>query len=159
MTKSLLFTFALALLAGCGAGDESDDASTADGLKYIGAVLTVTTTGPGRVTSAPAGIDCASTCRAAFEWSSAVELTATPAPGASFAGWSGVCSGTTTKCIVTMSGARSVSAVFSASAPPPPGSFGPNTPEGQGYADGAAATANSAAFQRAIDHATRRANA
>ncbi len=76
--------------------------------------LTVTKagTGSGRVTSSPAGIDCGATCSAAFDGDTGVTLTATPAVGSSFAGWSGEgCSGTGT-CTVAMTQARNVTATF-----------------------------------------------
>jgi alpha-tubulin suppressor-like RCC1 family protein len=68
-------------------------------------------TGTGVVTSAPAGINCGSTCSAAFASSSTVTLTAVPASGSAFSGWSGACSGSAT-CSVTMSAAKSVTAAF-----------------------------------------------
>src|SRR5207302_100401 len=64
------------------------------------------------VTSAPAGISCGATCAAAFPSGAAVPLTATPAAGSTFTGWSGGgCTGTGT-CSVTMSAAQSVTATF-----------------------------------------------
>ncbi len=69
-------------------------------------------TGSGSVTSSPAGIDCGLTCSASFSEGTVVTLTATPAAGSTFAGWSGGgCSGTGT-CQVTMSAAESVTATF-----------------------------------------------
>jgi hypothetical protein len=68
-------------------------------------------TGSGTVTSSPAGIDCGSTCTAGYTSGTSVTLTATPAAGSVFAGWSGACSGTGT-CTVAMSAARSVTATF-----------------------------------------------
>ena len=67
-------------------------------------------TGTGTVTSAPAGIDCGATCAAAFASGTAVTLTAQPAPGSTFAGWGGDCTGAT--CTVGMAAARSVTATF-----------------------------------------------
>jgi hypothetical protein len=76
--------------------------------------LTVTRKGAGAglVTSAPAGIDCGSTCAASFTTGTQVTLTATPAPGSVFAGWSGACSGTSPICTTTVSQARTVGARF-----------------------------------------------
>jgi protein MpaA len=69
-------------------------------------------TGSGTVTSSPAGIDCGSTCSAVFPSGTEVSLTATPASGSTFAGWSGAgCLGTGS-CQVTMSAAESVTATF-----------------------------------------------
>jgi hypothetical protein len=69
--------------------------------------------GSGTVTSNLSGIDCGSTCSAAFSTGTSVTLTAAPASGSAFTGWGGDCSGTGT-CQVTMDGARVVKANFSA---------------------------------------------
>jgi hypothetical protein len=86
-----------------------------DGENPVFHTLTVsrTGTGTGTVTSAPAGIACGTTCSAGFLAGTVVTLTATPAPGSSFAGWSGACTGTGT-CTVTMSAPRAVTAAFTA---------------------------------------------
>src|SRR5438128_24597 len=53
--------------------------------------------GIGTVTSSPAGISCGATCAAAYSSGTAVTLTAAPAAGSTFSGWSGGgCSGTGT---------------------------------------------------------------
>ncbi|MHB1312700.1 MAG: InlB B-repeat-containing protein [Gemmatimonadaceae bacterium] len=68
-------------------------------------------TGTGSVVSAPAGIDCGATCSAVLTVGTTMTLTATPASGSTFAGWSGACTGTGA-CTVTMSAARAVTAEF-----------------------------------------------
>lgn len=73
--------------------------------------LTVTSTGPGRVTSNPAGIDCGSDCQQSFPAGSLISLSATPDPGFAFSGWSGACSGTG-PCAVAMNANQTVSATF-----------------------------------------------
>ena len=73
--------------------------------------LTVTRTGGGTVTSSPAGVYCGAACTASYDAGSMVTLTASPDSGATFAGWSGACSGAGT-CTVTMDTAKSVSARF-----------------------------------------------
>jgi hypothetical protein len=60
--------------------------------------------GPGTITSKPAGIDCGSVCTANFPGGSSVALAAVAATGSSFIGWSGACSGTASTCIVLSSG-------------------------------------------------------
>ena len=73
--------------------------------------LTATLSGSGSVTSSPAGIDCGGDCSESYVSGTAVTLTATPASGHVFGGWSGACSGTSS-CQVTMSSAKSVTATF-----------------------------------------------
>jgi|GEM_PF-6913288 hypothetical protein len=67
--------------------------------------------GSGTVTSVPAGISCGSKCSAVFASGTKVVLTANPASGSTFSGWSGACSGTSA-CTVTLSSAASVTATF-----------------------------------------------
>jgi hypothetical protein len=69
-------------------------------------------TGSGTVSSDPAGIDCGTTCSADYDYNTVVTLSASADPGSTFTGWSGGgCSGTG-DCVVTMDGARSVTAEF-----------------------------------------------
>ena len=68
--------------------------------------------GSGSVTSDPAGIDCGTSCEAAFSLGETVTLTATPDPGSTFSGWDGGCAGKAPTCTVTMSHASSVDARF-----------------------------------------------
>lgn len=69
--------------------------------------------GKGAVSSSPAGISCGATCSATFASGTALILTARPASGSTFAGWSGACSGKTA-CHVTLSAGKSVTAKFTA---------------------------------------------
>ncbi len=92
--------------------------------------LTVAETGSGTgtVTSAPAGINCAPTCSASFASGTQITLTATPADGSSFAGWSGAgCSGTAT-CSVTLTAAQTVTATFNSSNSPVTITVAPGSP-------------------------------
>ena len=70
--------------------------------------VSVKVSGPGTVTSNPAGIDCPGSCTAMFARGAA--LIATPHEGAIFRSWTGACSGTGA-CMAT---GGSVSAAFSA---------------------------------------------
>jgi len=67
--------------------------------------------GKGTITSSPAGVTCGLGCRHSFPYGSTVTLTATPAAGSRFAGWSGACKGTR-KCKVLMTSAQIVKARF-----------------------------------------------
>ena len=75
--------------------------------------LTVTTNGNGTVTSFPPGITCSDDCSEPYPIDTEVRLTATPAQGTIFTGWSGPCEGLGS-CQVTMSEAHDVTATFSA---------------------------------------------
>jgi uncharacterized repeat protein (TIGR02543 family) len=68
--------------------------------------------GRGRVTSAPGGIDCGGDCVERYPQGTQVVLTATPAPGHTFAGWTGGgCTGTA-PCTVTLTANTTVTARF-----------------------------------------------
>jgi Divergent InlB B-repeat domain len=70
-------------------------------------------TGAGTVATTPAGISCGTVCTASFPVGTVVTLTATPAAGSTFAGWSGGCAGTA-PCTVSGNGSVAVTATFSA---------------------------------------------
>ena len=70
------------------------------------------TKGNGSITSSPEGIDCGSTCTYAFTKKMIIKLTATPAEGARFGGWSGACTGKKLTCSVRLTGNKSVKAKF-----------------------------------------------
>jgi uncharacterized repeat protein (TIGR02543 family) len=76
--------------------------------------LTVAVTGHGTVTGG--GITCGngrSACTARQRQGASVGLTATRAPGATFVGWGGACTGKTPTCTVEMDAAKRVTAAFS----------------------------------------------
>lgn len=69
--------------------------------------------GAGRVTSSPAGLDCAPSCVASFLTGERVTLTAAATPGSLFSGWSGGgCSGAAPCTVLIGPDTRDVSAVF-----------------------------------------------
>jgi len=83
-------------------------------------LLEVTISGYGTVTSSPAGIDCGADCSQPYAAGTSVTLTATPASGRIFLGWSnGVCSGTGT-CVIKMDQDQSIQASFLPSPGQPP---------------------------------------
>lgn len=73
--------------------------------------VTVAGAGSGDVTSVPAGIACPGDCTESWVLTQVVQLSATPAPGSYFSGWSGACSGTGA-CSFTMATDRAVTANF-----------------------------------------------
>ncbi|HEV7518973.1 MAG TPA: NHL repeat-containing protein [Thermoanaerobaculia bacterium] len=80
--------------------------------------------GSGEVTSRALGIECAGVCEEELPAGAQLTLTAAPAPGSSFAGWSGAGCGGAGGCVVQMDEAASVSARFEArpapaTVPPP----------------------------------------
>jgi M6 family metalloprotease-like protein len=74
--------------------------------------LDVAVTGDGAIRGAASGIDCPGACNRLFTTrGDAVTLTAEPADGQVFGGWTGACTGTG-PCGVTMEGPRTVGARF-----------------------------------------------
>lgn len=81
-------------------------------------VVTLSKSGQGAVASTPSGIYCDQSCTSAsynFASNSSIVLTATPATGYSFAGWSGACSGTGNCSISAGTDAANVMAMFNTS--------------------------------------------
>src|SRR5439155_21371057 len=88
-------TNTLTVKARDGAGNTAMDALTVTFTPPFALTVSKAGTGTGTVTSAPAGITCGVTCSASFASGTAVTLTAAPAAGSTFSGWSGGgCSGT-----------------------------------------------------------------
>ncbi len=115
MRRNLYIFFSIGLmsfLVGCSGGTNSGTGSGSGSTYQL--TVTASGTGGGSITSSPAGINCGTTCVAAFSAGTVVTLTAAPASNVAFAGWSGGCSGTST-CSVTMNGPTSVGAKFTAS--------------------------------------------
>jgi hypothetical protein len=73
--------------------------------------VTLAGAGSGSVASDPAGIACGSDCSEAYVQGIVVTLTATPAPGSFFVGWSGDCTGSAT-CQPVLDVDRAVTATF-----------------------------------------------
>ena len=80
-------------------------------------IITVTLagTGSGTVASPDLGINCGADCEEGYAPNIAVGLTATPAAGSVFAGWSGACTGTDTVCSVLTGPPQTVTATFNRS--------------------------------------------
>ena len=91
-----------------------DRASSVTATFDSSATISVSTIGNGRVTSAPAGIDCGTSCSASFPTGSSVVLTALPAAGNVLRAWSGACTGTATSCTLSARGSLSTTATFAA---------------------------------------------
>jgi Divergent InlB B-repeat domain len=94
----------------------------------VAATLTLRVTGSGRVVGP--GIECgagSTDCSEPYAASRAVYLTASPASGATFAGWGGDCGGSSPTCSLVMSAAKTVTAAFdqaSTRKPDPPAATG-----------------------------------
>lgn len=74
--------------------------------------LTVGKTGTGTVSSTPSGINCGTDCTENYAQGSTVTLTASPAAGYIFSGWSDACSGTDPVCTLNMDGSKKAVAKF-----------------------------------------------
>ncbi len=104
----LVLALALALaLAGCGGGSSGGDGGP--GPQAL--TVVIGGAGGGSVASAPAGISCTTGCSGSFAAGTDVTLTAEPAPGSVFAGWSGGCTGAGS-CTVRLDTAKTVTATF-----------------------------------------------
>ena len=96
-------------LAACGGGGGGD--TPPDQLPQP-VTLSVALAGSGTVTSVPPGIACGTDCSEPYAAGTSVTLTAAPAAGFQFSGWSAAgCPGTGT-CVVTMNAATTVTATF-----------------------------------------------
>lgn len=111
------------LLAGCGSGSKASTITGNDPPPPTSFQVTVIAppANAGVITSTPAGIECSgnggdasNVCMATFATGTHVTLTATAAPGYSFNGWSGACSGVS-NCVVTVTTAMTVTPAFVAS--------------------------------------------
>jgi len=81
-------------------------------LRQFAVTVTRAGGGTGTVTSSPAGINCPADCTENYNYNQLVTLTAAPATGSTFTGWSGGgCTGTTT-CIVQVTAVTNVTATF-----------------------------------------------
>ncbi len=75
--------------------------------------LTVSLAGAGSVSSSPGGISCGATCTASYNPGTQVTLTAAPAPGSMFSGWTGGgCSMDPAPCTVALNATTGVTATF-----------------------------------------------
>lgn len=74
--------------------------------------VSMTGTGSGKVTSSPAGIDCASDCSESYGAGDDITLTATEDAGSKFIGWSGCNSVSGNTCAVTMDTDKKITALF-----------------------------------------------
>ncbi|HEU4556554.1 MAG TPA: putative Ig domain-containing protein [Longimicrobium sp.] len=76
-----------------------------------GATLQLSMTGPGTVSgTGPFGAPCTESCIRVLPYGTTVTLSAQPAAGKAFSGWSGDCTGST--CTLAMQGDRAVSVAF-----------------------------------------------
>ena len=115
----LLYSISCPSAGNCTAAGAYGTGSSQEGLLIGGSPPTVKLdvamdgTGTGSVTSAPAGIDCGSSCSVSFDAGTALTLTATPSPGSRFGGWSGGgCSGTGSCVVDTGISEQTVTATF-----------------------------------------------
>jgi hypothetical protein len=80
--------------------------------------------GTGSVVSDPPGIDCGADCSEAYTGETVITLTATPAAGSVFTGWSAPDCPGTGPCVVTLPEGRNITATFEN--PPPVANAGPD---------------------------------
>src|SRR5712671_5268381 len=99
------FTGWIGACSGTGGCDLNISGETRVGASFAAGQVTIevqlTGTGSGRVTSAPAGIDCPGTCAMAMAPGTVITMSQTARTDSSFIGWGGGCSGLS--CVVTAS--------------------------------------------------------
>ena len=76
--------------------------------------LTITKTGSGNVDSSDKRLSCGNKCVSPYTAGSVVTLTAKPASGSVFTGWTGACIGANPSCAVAVNGHVEANAVFAA---------------------------------------------
>lgn len=110
--------------------------------------LNISKDGLGTGTVTGSGIDCGSDCTEEYDEGASVTLQANPAADATFAGWSGACTGTGS-CTVIINGAKEVNATFNQSRSNDPNAIyvTPN--------DSLSAALRTALDRRAQGHSTR----
>lgn len=111
----------IGLLSACGGGNSSGNSSSSSATPSGGTntapgpqTVVLTVGGSGDVASNPAGINCSNAttaCSQAFAAGTSVALTATPATGNVFVGWTGACSGTAA-CVLSVNATENVGATF-----------------------------------------------
>lgn len=93
----------------------------------ISYTLSITKSGPGKITTSDGKIDCGSDCVESYTGVTRVTLTATPDSGATFDGWNFItCFGSTAPCTITLDDNKQITALFR----PPSGG---QTCEGGGF--------------------------
>jgi len=117
MTSARIFTVTFAFfLAACGGGGSPKKPDGPDAPNRH--AVSVTVTGSGSVSSAPAGVSCGQDCTESFESGTAVTLTAAPMSGHVLQAWSGACAGSSLSCTISVTTAQQVTATFVQSSPP-----------------------------------------
>lgn len=89
--------------------------------------VTVVVVGPGTVRSSPRGIACPHRCRVGFSSGARIALTPHETAASAFDHWAGACSGDG-RCVVRVTRARTVVAVFDRLAAPGPSTTSPPPP-------------------------------
>ncbi len=112
------------------AGTSTSTTVTVDGARTCTATFVVTpvyqltVTAPANGTVTGGGISCGTsgtgTCSVSFGSATPVTLTAAPASGYSFTSWGGSCAGTNTSTTITVDGAKTCTATFTAGLPTGP---------------------------------------
>jgi hypothetical protein len=96
--------------AGNSAYSNEDCAAPASATLYT-VTVSKAGTGTGTVASSPSAINCGGTCSTSIASGTSLGLSATPAAGSTFTGWSGACTGTG-GCALVVNGSKSVTATF-----------------------------------------------
>jgi hypothetical protein len=133
-------TYVLRLTADDGQLQKSDDVTIVSGGSYSTYLLSASAIGSGTVGMNPSG--------GVYNYGTVVTLTATPAAGFQFSGWSGDLSGSANPATITMNANKSVTATFTAS------SINSNTNLAKGKSVMASSTYSGKPAENAVDGST-----
>jgi hypothetical protein len=109
--SSATATFAAAVAGGGGGGGGAAGGGGGGGAASF--TLSVSRSNLGTVVSDLAGINCGSACSTKYAAGTTVTLSAVPAAGTSFLGWTGACTNAAGSCTVTLNADTKAQANFS----------------------------------------------
>jgi Divergent InlB B-repeat domain/Fibronectin type III domain len=113
LAEGTTYCYRVRAFNGAGVSGYTNEACRATTQTTLNLTVTKSGRGSGTVSSAPAGINCGSDCKEAFPSGALVTLTAAPASGSRFDGWTGGGCNGTAPCMLMGNTNQTVTAAFS----------------------------------------------